>query len=182
MKNGTATNCIIRGNHAQNHSGGVNGGIVINSEICFNSSARYGGGANSAQLYGCSIHHNTAVNNGGGTDACSLYNCTVTANEAGGNGGGVWLNNNTNYVVRNTVVSATVHRTAVPWIMALLPAIRIQCQSPIPVLPTWFTEWMETSPTIQAWFRLPIYCLLLPVVVSVILHTQVEPISMAKRG
>ena len=74
LNSGTITNCVITGNTASYHAGGVmchNGGLVVDSTVCGNLAHDNSGG-------GVYLYHNGVASN-----------CLVFDNTAGWNGGGI---------------------------------------------------------------------------------------------
>jgi hypothetical protein len=92
--NSTVSNCIVAGNSAGMHGGGIYGGAARHCTLLGNS-ASYGGGASSSVLYDSILTANTA-RYGGGTYNSTLRNCVLSGNAsvprenngAGESGGG----------------------------------------------------------------------------------------------
>lgn len=84
--NAVVKNCVISGNAAQGHGGGVSGGTVLNCVIRGNCAA-FGGGGFQGEFRNCFIQSNRANSRGGGTSYSKLLNCSVSQNSAEEGGG-----------------------------------------------------------------------------------------------
>lgn len=80
--NGTANNCIISGNYAENEGGGMNGGIANNCIIYSNRADWYGGGLAHCSANNCTITKNSVQwgSSGGGVYSCMAKNCIIYYN------------------------------------------------------------------------------------------------------
>ena len=96
------SNCVIRGNVANQSGGGVFRGTVKNSLLLTNSAAACGGGACSSVVYACTFVTNSAAN-GGGAYGGLMWNSLLYRNAASSRGGGCYgLTNYACTVARNT--------------------------------------------------------------------------------
>jgi len=90
-QNSVITNCVITGNAAGSHGGGVCRGTVLNCTLSGNTVTTpyvaYGGGASQSILRDCMLVGNTSVLDAGGAESSTLINCALIANSAAENGG-----------------------------------------------------------------------------------------------
>ncbi|MCP4711480.1 MAG: SUMF1/EgtB/PvdO family nonheme iron enzyme, partial [Planctomycetes bacterium] len=87
---GIISNCVIRGNSANQRGGGTAYGTIYNCTFSGNTAGYYGGGTAYGTIYNCTISGNTANNSGGGTFDGTIYNCTISGNTTGNRGGGTY--------------------------------------------------------------------------------------------
>ncbi len=100
----TIRNCVITGNTAKDHGGGISLGSDTNAVIhncrITNNTAAHGGGIASTSgrvtISNCLIAGNRAIESGGGVkievereQVATIQNCTIAGNSAGWRGGGV---------------------------------------------------------------------------------------------
>ena len=86
---GIVTNCVLRGNSAENGAGAY-GGTLYHCRLLSNAALADGGGALESTLHNCVLAGNAATTIGGGVSGGILHNCTVVGNSAGSGGGAAW--------------------------------------------------------------------------------------------
>jgi len=102
---GTLANCIVSGNSAHKHGGGVTYGTVDDCEIYGNSAGEDAGGLFNVAARNSTINGNYAGISGGGTRAGSLTDCVISSNSAVGVGGGTYYSDLTRCTVSDNSVS-----------------------------------------------------------------------------
>ena len=77
-----ASNCVFRGNQADQSGGGAHEGTLYCSLLSENSAGNMGGGQDGSTLYNCTVLGNEATNQAGGCNGGTLYNCIIWSNRA----------------------------------------------------------------------------------------------------
>ena len=101
--NSSLSNCVVQGNVASDHGGGVCGGLIVNSTIANNSAGENGGGMVYSTVRSCLVASNQAGMYGGGIYGGGVDGCQVIGNVARYGGGGIHC---TDGYVQNSLIAS----------------------------------------------------------------------------